>query len=248
MKLYFNGCSLTFGHELTNPEKNAYPVHVASELNSEFLNDAVPGGTNQRTAYKTIQEIDNFDVFFIAWTSYARFTEYNPVDNFEINFNPSLNLNPRLHYSNDLKVNYSKYKNYGELYYKYWYNELYEFKKWLQEIIMLQSLLELQNKKYMMLNTMENNLSSWLQPENRFIDSIKDLIDFFDYLDDSQLLKEHYKIQKLVSLINKNTFLEWNDWCITQLCSSYPCGPGGHLLEDGHKKIAEKVINFYKKL
>lgn len=248
MRLYFNGCSFTFGDELTNPEKNAYPVLVAHELNSTFLNDAVSGGTNQRTVYKTIQEIDNFDVFFIAWTSYSRFTEYNPVDNFEINFNPNLNLNASLHYSNDLKINYSKYKNYGELYYKHWYNELYEFKKWLQEIILLQSFLDSQGKKYMMINTVDNNLSSWLQPKNKFLKSIKHLIDFFDYLDNSQLIQEHHKMQNLVALINKKTFLGWNEWNMQKLKPMFPCGVGGHFLESGHEEIAKKVINFYKAL
>lgn len=82
----------------------------------------------------------------IAWTDYTRFTEYNPVDNFEINFNAALNLDASLHYSDDLKNNYKKYKNYGDLYYKYWFNELYEFKKWLQQIMLLQSFFDVHKK------------------------------------------------------------------------------------------------------
>ena len=163
MKLYFNGCSFTYGDELKNPQQGAWPTLVSSQLKCNFLNDAVPGGTNDRTVYKTILNIDYYDYFFIAWTFYTRFTEYNPIDNFEINFSPQLNLDPSSHSSDDLKKNYSKYKDYGQMYYKHWYNNLFEFKKWLQQIILLQSFFRQHNKPFLMLNTCDNNLSSWLQ-------------------------------------------------------------------------------------
>lgn len=243
MNLYFNGCSFTFGDELQDPKNSAWPALVGDSLKCRFFNDAVSGGSNDRIVYKTLLTANDYDYFFIAWTSYSRFTEYNPVDNFEINFTPVLNLDASLHYSNDLKESYSKYKNYGEMYYKHWYNELFEFKKWLQQIILLQSFFDQHKKQYLMLNTMDNNLSAWLSPENRFIDSCRHLIDFFDYANDEQLLHEQKQIQELISLVDKSKFIDWNEWCITSLKSNYPCGPGGHILEAGHRAVAEKVLN-----
>ena len=248
MKLYFNGCSFTYGDELKNPQQSAWPTLTADHLKYDFLNDAVPGGTNDRTMYKTIQNINNYDYFFIAWTMYTRFTEYNPVDNFEINFNPHLNLDPSLHYSNDLKINYSKYKDYGQMYYASWYNDLFEFKKWLQQIILLQSFFKQHNKPFLMLNTSNNNLPLWLQPRDKFIAATKHLLSFFEYLDDDRLLNEHLQIQELHSMIDKSTFIECDSWSIIDLCSSYPCGPGGHLLEDGHRAVANKVVKYYNKI
>ena len=248
MKLYFNGCSFTYGDELKNPQQGAWPTLVSSQLKCNFLNDAVPGGTNDRTVYKTILNIDNYDYFFIAWTLYARFTEYNPIDNFEINFNPQLNLDPSSHYSDYLKKNYSKYKDYGQMYYTHWYNDLFEFKKWLQQIILLQSFFRQHNKPFLMLNTCDNNLSSWLQSRETFINATKHLLDFFDYLNDDQLLDEHTQIQDLVSMIDTSTFLEWNSWTITDLSLSYKCGPKGHILEEGHQAVANKVIEYYNKI
>jgi hypothetical protein len=142
---------------------------------------------------------------------------------------------------------YQKYKDYGNLYYKYWFNELYEFKKWLQQIVLLQSFFKVHKKPYLMLNTTSNNLSLWLQPREKFINATKSLLDFFDYLNDDQLLNEHLQIQELNSLINQSTFIEWNRWSIADLRSSYPCGKGGHLLEDGHQKVANKVVKYYNK-
>ena len=247
MKLYFNGCSFTYGNELTNPQQSAWPTLVASQLNCDFLNDAVSGGANDRIIYKTIQNINNYDYFFIAWTRYTRFTEYNPVDNIEINFNPSLGLDPSTLYSDDLKTNYSKYKDYGLMYYKHWFNELFEFKKWLQQIILLQSFFKQHNKPYLMLNTSDNNLSLWLQSRGKFINSTKHLLSFFDCINDDQLLEEHTQIQKLNSMIDTSTFIEWSNWSINQLSFAYKCGPGGHILEEGHQAVANKVIECYNK-
>jgi hypothetical protein len=247
MRLYFNGCSFTYGDELKNPKQDSWPVLVSLCLESNFLNDAVSGGTNDRTVYNIIENIDRYDYFFIAWTFYSRFTERNPVDNFEINFNPSLNLDASLHFSDDLKKNYQKYKDYGNLYYKYWFNELYEFKKWLQQIVLLQSFFKVHKKPYLMLNTTSNNLSLWLQPREKFINATKILLNFFNYLNDEQLLNEHLQIQELNSLVDQSTFIEWNRWSITDLKSIYPCGQGGHLLEDGHQEVANKVIKHYNK-
>ena len=247
MKLYFNGCSFTYGDELKNPQKSAWPTLTANHLKCDFLNDAVSGGTNDRIMYKTIQNINNYDCFFIAWTWYTRFTEYNPVDNFEINFNPHLKLDATIHFSDDLKKNYSKYQDYGQMYYANWYNDLFEFKKWLQQIILLQSFFKQHNKPFLMLNTVGNNLSSWLQPRENFTNSTKHLIDFFDYSNDDQLLNEHDQIQNLILMLDTSTFIEWNSWKITDLLSIYKCGPAGHILEDGHQAVARKVIECYNK-
>lgn len=184
-------------------------------------------------------------IFFVAWTYYNRFTEHNPVDNFEINFTPTLTLDASLHYSEDLKKNYHKYTDYGRMYYKHWFNELYEFKKWLHQIILLQSFFKINNKKYLMLNTDHNNLKEWLAPQKKFIDSTRHLLGFFDYLDDNQLFNEHAQIQELVSMIDVTAFVEWNQWTIINLKSTYPIGPGGHILENGHQAVANKVIEYY---
>lgn len=248
MRFYFNGCSHTYGSELENPQKDSWPTLVANSINTDFTNDAVPGGTNDRIVYKTILNCHHYDCFVIAWTWYERFTEYNPVDNFEINFNSRLNMNPSLHHSDDLKINYWKYQKYGELYYKYWFNELYEFKKWLQQILLLQTFFKDHKKKYIMLNAAKNNLDLWLQPKEKFIESTKHLLRFFNCMPDDQLFLEHQQIQDLCSMIDVKSFLGWNTWCIVDLKKTYKCGPGGHILEDGHRAVEKKVLDYYNKM
>jgi hypothetical protein len=247
MSLYFNGCSFTYGDELVHPQVESWPSLVSSELQLSFCNDAVNGGTNERTVYKTMQNIDEYDCFFIAWTVYSRFTEYNPVDNFEINFTPGLNMNPSLHLSNDLKLNLWKYQDYGKLYYTHWYNELYEFKKWLHQIVLLQSFFKIHNKKYLMVNTFSNQLDKWLQPKEKFINSTRSLLTFFDHMNDYQLLQEHKHIQKLNNMIDRSTFVDWNHWSIQAVDPHCARGPNGHILKDGHREVAKKILEHYNK-
>ena len=231
MKIYANGCSFTYGDELVNPEQTSWPVLLANKLNGTVVNDAISGGTNSRTMYHTIKNIQqDYDLYLIAWTTYSRFTFYKSDNNFETNFNPQLT---HALYSAD-----KFYADWGNTLYKHWYNELYAFKLWLQQIIQLQSLMG--TKNYIMINTMDNNINKWAANKESFIESVKLLINF-DIMTNEQIFDEYNEIQYYISIIDFSKFYQWNKFYITQLCSQFKCGLGGHLLEDGHAHLAELI-------
>jgi len=231
MKIYACGCSFTYGDELKDSLAHAWPSRLANMLHANITNTAISGGTNARTMYHTIKNTQyDYDLYLVAWTSYSRFTFYKSDNNFEINFNTQLKHNL---YSNE-----KFYKDWGETLYKHWYNELFAFKLWLQQIIELQKILN--NKKYLMVNTVENHLSKWLAPEAQFIDSVKELINF-NIMTDEQILNEYKEIQYYISLIDFSKFYKWNEFYITELCSQYPFGTGGHILEQGHEHLAKLI-------
>lgn len=233
MKIYANGCSFTYGEELVNPSAFAWPVLVASKMNAEINNDAVSGGTNYRTLYRTIKSsCNNYDLYLIAWTDYSRFTVYKSDNNFEVNFNIQL--------KNNLYKNLSEFNTWGAMYYKYWYNELYAFKLWLQQIIQLQSILK--NKNYLMVNTFPNNLTAWLVEKSKFIESVKSLIKF-DLMNDEQIFAEYNEINYYIQTIDLSKFYKWGDFYIGQLSKDFPIGPQGHILEQGHEKMADLIYN-----
>jgi len=233
MKIYACGCSFTYGDELVNPAASAWPVLVADKFKATIVNDAVSGGTNYRTIYRTIKNIKNdYDLYLVAWTDYSRFTVYRSDDNFEVNFNNQL--------KNDLYQNSSEFKEWGRIYYKNWYNDLYAFKLWLQQILQLQSLLK--DKNYLMINTMSNNLSKWLAGKDSFIDSVKNLINF-DLMNDEQIFEEYNEIKYYVDNIDLSKFYQWNDFYITKLCYDFPVGKQGHILDQGHSHLAELIYN-----
>jgi hypothetical protein len=233
MRLYFNGCSHTYGDDLTDPYSQSWPAVLSKELGFDFLNDSTSGGTNDRILYRTIKHIDQFNKFYIAWTYPSRFTRYKSDNNHEVNFNVQL--------KHELYGNDSDFKNYGTIHYRSWHNELYEFKLWLQRIILLQSLFKVKNKPYVMLNSDNNNINQWSVDCKDFNDSVKSML-CFDRMDDNQLLNEHKEIQTLLSQIDYSHFIGWNNWWITRACSSYPVGPTKHLLDDGHKYIANYIL------
>jgi hypothetical protein len=232
MKLYFNGCSHTNGDDLV--DKNiAWPALIAQHHNCEFLNDSISGGTNDRIVYRTIKHADQFDFFYIAWTYIPRFTRYRNDNNYEVNFNPGL--------ANDLYGKTSEFQQYGKLHYAVWYNELFAFKIWLQNIILLQRFFQSINKPYIMVNADHNNINRWTGGCNEFNKSVHSLL-CFDLMNDEQLIAEHKEIQQLITQIDFTHYPGWNTWWITKLHTTYPVGPSKHLLEEGHQAVAQYII------
>ena len=235
MKLYFNGCSHTFGDDLINPKTQAWPTLISNNLNCKFLNDSVSGGTNDRIMYQTIKNINNFDKFYIAWTYTSRFTRYKTDNNHEVNFN--------VHLTHAMYGNNKEFTDYGKLHYRSWHNELFVFKIWLQNIILLQSLFKQKNKSYAMLNADHNNIDRWTTDIHNFNNSVKSLV-CFDNMNDNQLLNEHKEIQQLLTQIDFEKFIGWNTWWISKFSQEYATGSTGHLLEEGHNAVANQILKY----
>jgi hypothetical protein len=233
MSLFFIGCSHTYGDDLDDPHTQSWPALVAKNKYKNFVNLAVSGGTNDRNVYHTIKNSDLYDHYYIAWTYIERFTRYRSENNFDINFNPRL--------VNSMYGNDPSFKDYGKLHYAFWYNELYAFKNWLQQIILVQRYLESKNKAYTMVNSCPNNINRWTSDCNSFNDNVKSLL-CFDRMDDGQLLAEHHEIQKLIGEIDFVNYVGWGEWCITDLAKTYPLGATGHLLEQGHQAVADYIL------
>jgi hypothetical protein len=233
MNLYFNGCSHTFGDDLVN-RTQAWPSLVANTRKYKFVNDAMSGGTNDRIMYRTMKYAHEFDAVCIAWTYTSRFTRYRADNNHDVNFNPGL--------KHSMYGNFSEFKNYGRMHYQFWHNELYNFKIWLQNIILMQRYLNSINTPYVMINANHNYIDRWSCDRNLFKNSVKSLL-CFDLITDEQLDAEQTEIQLLIDQIDTKHYLGWNSWWITQLHQLYALGPTGHLLETGHKAIADYILS-----
>jgi hypothetical protein len=233
MSLFFIGCSHTYGDDLSDPTTQAWPALIANSKNKSFVNLAVSGGTNDRNVYHTVKNSNLHDHYYIAWTYVERFTRYRSENNFEINFNPQL--------TNSLYKNDAGFIDYGKLHYAYWHNELYAFKNWLQQIILVQRYLESKNKSYTMINSCPNNINRWTSDCNLFNNNVKSLL-CFDRMDDDQLQVEHKEIKSLLGEIDLTHYLGWGTWCITDLLTIYPTGTTDHLLEQGHHAVADYIL------
>jgi hypothetical protein len=103
-------------------------------------------------------------------------------------------------------------------YYSRYNNEKYSYSNYLDKIILLQSFLKFNNIKYVMLDTFENNNFRNLIEEKKLA-----MIDTMHYLG-----------------WPNETMMEWTDGC-TQ-------GPNRHFLEDGHKRVADKIYEHIRNL
>lgn len=233
MNIYFNGCSHTFGDDLVD-RRLAWPALMASSLHSQFQNDAVSGGTNDRIMYRTMKYAKQFDFVCVAWTYTSRFTRYRADNNHDVNFNAQL--------SHSMYGQDPDFQDYGRLHYTVWHNELYSFKIWLQNIVLLQRYLDSVNRPYVMISADHNYLNRWGVGRNHFNSSVQSLLNF-DLMSDAQLDAEWQEIQDLLSQVNRERFHGFGHWWITQLHHTHALGPTAHLLQSGHRAIADYLLS-----
>ena len=86
-----------------------------------------------------------------------------------------------------------------------------------------------------------NFSSSWLE----FNNNIKDLV-CFDVMNDEQLYQEHIEIQKYIAEIDMACYYSINNFHITDLHLQYPVGDTGHLLDEGHQHLADRLYDCLK--
>tara|TARA_R100000008_G_C3562587_1_gene157123 strand:- start:132 stop:833 length:702 start_codon:yes stop_codon:yes gene_type:complete len=229
--IWSTGCSHTYGDDLE--DKNlAWPHVLADMLGVKCSNNAISGGSNDRIVYETVKA-DPADLYIIAWTYTERFTRYDQ-NNHQTNFNPSL--------VHSMYSNRYEFTEYGKIHYAFWHNQLYSFKLWLQQIILLQRYLESNNQKYLMLNADNNNYKIFVTDWLNFNQSVKDYV-CFDQMSDIQLQAEHAEIQQYIDDIRRECYYKLDTFCIKDLHDDYPLGNSGHLLAEGHREIANRLYN-----
>jgi hypothetical protein len=106
----------------------------------------------------------------------------------------------------------------AEEYFKYSYDKSFSFAKYLRQVIMLQSYLKQQNQKYIFCNV----FCMWtdLQPE-------------FD--------RYRQEYDYLIKQVDQTYFIDWPLGSMLQWQGQCPKGSGGHPLELGHQRIADKI-------
>jgi hypothetical protein len=244
MKLYFNGCSATYGDELEDPVNEAWPALVAKHHGCKFFNDAVRGGSNPRTWSKTIANLDHYDQFYIQWTHTNRFTLYDPANQWEINFSEQL---ANQHYQNK-----DCYLTFGKYYYAYWNNLYTNYVNWLTQIVSLQALLREKQKPYLMtIGTVKIsppfNYDFFLPSREQFGSFIHPMINI-DNIPDDMLDQWYNTIQSLINQIDLSRFVRRAQWALDSVRPNYPVAERGHATAAGHVEQAETIIEYERLL
>lgn len=197
------GCSLTYGDELVNPSISSWPSLLGQLNNWKIHNIGKNRSSNDRIIRVAFEELHKqYDLVIIAWTQISRF------EIFECNKNAY----------RDVSVLCPTIRNFkwAEDYYKHYSSENSNYRKWLQQVILLQSYLEKINQPYIFCNAFQDMSNL---PEDSAIDRLKNQVD-------------------------SRYYLGWMTDSILDWTSTAPKGLGHHPLEEGHIIIANKINSF----
>ena len=213
MKLLTVGDSFTVGEELDDFDYHAWPQLLASQINYELVNHAQTSASNDNILRKTIDYVISapVDLVVIGWTNIGR-SEYADEFGYYDVWPGYLGVIPRDGYNwrNRLIDYISRYHNSEAIH-----------RKFIQQVILLQSFLKSRNIKYVMLNTVQNEYY-----KKKYFDG---QLEYFNQVDKETFLG-----------FNDSGMLEWADGCKK--------GPGGHFLEDGHQIVAKKINEHIRNL
>ena len=214
MKLLTVGDSFTYGDEL--PDRIlAWPHLLGQELGYEVTNLGRPGVGNASIMRTVIEQCEEADIVIIAWSHFARIEVADENGIYDIWPGNAGNLfSGNLAYRHELLRYINKH-----------HNDLYLFSQTLTNIILMQSYLAQCNKKYLMLDSFNENYDQNL-PRKKL-----------------KQLANH-----LVNKVNSEYYLGWPDESMMEWTYGCAQGPGGHFLEDGHKIVAEKINEHIRNL
>lgn len=238
-KFYFIGCSGTHCDDIA-PDKrhtHSWPALVSQHHRAQFVNDAEPGGTNNRTIRYVLKNLEKFDRYYIQWTWENRFTLYDSKNFFNVNFNQQLH--------HDLYKNKSYYSLFGKLYYTHWSSPIFEFIKWLEQVLLLQNTLEKYNHWYLMMTAHTNLWEKFVVNKDQFVENFSQLHDITD-INDEQIFEYYNTVQRLLSQINHQKMIDPRKFHVMMPLKMFPVGPTNHPLEEGMRYTADVVLNFEK--
>lgn len=208
MKLLTVGDSFTYGEELADLS-NAWPNLLAKMINYDLTNLAKPGSGNTRMIRHVVENYQNYDLIIIAWSHHARheFADANgPYDVW-----PGCNASAHTHYAPWRKgiIDYISRHH----------DDDYMFHQQIVNILLLQSFLKHNNKKYLMLDSFDN-----------------------------KEVRIQKKADPLTELIDVNYYVGWPTETMMEWTNGCKKGARGHFLEQGHQVVAEMVYDRIKGL
>ena len=249
IKTCFNGCSFTYGEGFNLQERNQYIYDkvLSKEYNWNSTNIAVKGSSNYTIFLRSAEAIQSqqYDIVFTQWSALNRIW---------------LSPGPEVHYFvNDLK------------YPDYTYRDLYispKDKKKLNQLLLLlnhdyQNILDLISycnilQQLAVVNKSRavfiNGLIPWQEDLIQTLDSnlnqslslySKIIFDFKNRSDD-EIIKYFLKLQKKISTLDKNLWVNMFESFLENTCDIAPAGH--HPGVESHQWMAKQITNYLGEL
>ena len=174
-KLVASGCSFTYGFGLDDPAKQSWPALLADRLGMDLINLAEPGAGNRYISGKIVDATIPDAFYVICWSHWNRMDFCDHAGNI-LHLSPSTRLNPALR----------------DVIYPGYCNEDHQYKKFIQEALMLQGWLMSNDAPFLMFDAMDHlhkgrpldvridpntyigygeySFDSWTDPRDRLLD------------------------------------------------------------------------------
>lgn len=187
------GDSFTRGEELQDMSR-AWP-HL---LGQPVTNFGESGSSNDTMVRKAIDATltHQWSCVIVAWTHPSRFECWNE----------------KIHQPITIMPESASGLPWCDDYYRYSYNESYAFKKWIQQILLLQSWFKQRMQEYLFVS-----------------------VNGLDQFQSSLVSKE------LMDAVDQSRYVGWPGRGFIQIADDAPRGSGGHPLELGHERIANEI-------
>jgi len=219
--IYTIGDSFTYGEEVPNREVDAYPYVLARMLSTEVTNLGRPASGNYRMVKRAMDVVLNEkpELIVIGWSDPARQEFADSINTYE----------PEKLRIGDIWAgrNYRNMQAAGDFrmnlikYMTAYDVPTYYYAKWLRQIILVQTFCRANDVKCIMFSACNS------EDYNK------------KYFDTHKHLSTH---------IDTNTYIDWPmkgsaDWTF-----GTPHGPGGHFLEEGHQRVADKIYEHIRNI
>ena len=208
------GDSFTYGEELSDIHA-AWPYKLASMLGASVINLGQPASSNDSILRRTMDHLsatNDIDLVVIGWSNIGRSEFADEFGYYDVwpGYRGNLFARDGSNWRNELVDYISKYHNSEAIH-----------RKFIQQVILLQSYLQSRNIKYIMLNIIQNEYY-----KKKFFDGNQQ---YFDQVDNDKFIG-----------FNESGMIEWAYGC--------PRGPNGHFLEEGHLIVANKINEHIRNL
>ena len=218
MNIVAAGDSFTYGEELADLQ-NAWPYVLGKKIKAVVTNLGKPACSNDRIIRLAFEHLITFgnnkpDLVVIAWTSPGRMEFADDIGQYDVwpGYGGKLFIRDNCSWRQELVDYVSKY-----------HNSEYLYKKFLQQVIMMQNFLTSRGINYVMLNTLQNEYYKQQSIKN------PDRSNYFKEIDKKQFIG-----------FNESGMLEWAEGCKK--------GPNGHFLDQGHEIVANKIYEHIRHL
>lgn len=214
MKIITLGDSFTYGEELSDIYQ-AWPYRLGDMLPAEVVNLARPASSNDkiiRLALDSLVTDTDTDLYVIGWSSPGRIEFADDLGHYDIwpGYSGNLFIKDQTPWRHDLLEYLNKHHVDSEFH-----------RNFIANVILLQSTFKAHNKKYIMLNTVQNDYYKKIDFPHRN--------QMYNMVDTGQFIG-----------FNLSGMLEWT--------YGTKIGPGGHFLNAGHQIVAEKIYDHIRYL